>query len=376
MLALRHPRRPLAGFALLALCVYATALAIVSSPLLAKSPRVISGAVTFDLLVTVPLLYWLMVVRRTRVPAVTLLPLFLAGLAAARVVLPARYQGWLALATLVLAPAAEVAVLAFAAVRARKMIRRLRAGPRDADSFDAFRDALEETTGSHIVAYAIASEVALVWYALLSWRARPRVAEGDLAFTNDRRTGAAGLLFGLGVASTMELMVVHVLAARESGALAWVLTAASAYTLLWIVGFARALRLRPVTLGTESMRLRVGLLWDVTIPYAAIEAVDAAPRTPIDRDAPGYLHAAFAGTPQTVLTLAAPVDAIGIYGIRRKGVRRIGVYVDDPGGFRDALRARAVAAGALPSESPAPTSTDVERLDEARRAWADRWKRE
>jgi hypothetical protein len=172
----------------------------------------------------------------------------------------------------------------------------------------------------------------------------PRVAEGELAFTNDRKTGAAGLLFALGVASAMELAVVHVLVARQSAALAWGLTAASAYGMLWILGFARALRLHPVTVGPDSLRVRVGLLWDVTIPRAAIERVDAAPRGPIDRKAPGYLHAAVFAAPQTVLTLAAPVDATGIYGMRRTGVRRIGVYVDDPAGFREALRAPVDAA--------------------------------
>ncbi|HLM67494.1 MAG TPA: hypothetical protein VK358_08205, partial [Longimicrobium sp.] len=81
MLALRSPRRPLAAFALLAAAVYATALFIAASPLLAEAPRVVAGAVTFDLLITVPLLYWFLVVRRTRVPALTVVPLIVVGAA-------------------------------------------------------------------------------------------------------------------------------------------------------------------------------------------------------------------------------------------------------------------------------------------------------
>jgi hypothetical protein len=374
MLAVRHPRRPLAGFVLLAACVYATALAIAASPLLAEAPRLVSGAITFDLLVSVPLLYWFLVVRRTRVPALTVIPLIALGAAAAYQVLPDRYHGWLALAAIAVPAAAETVVLGLAVVRARRMVRLLRAAPPTSDPFDGFREALRETVGSRLVANVIASEVALVWYALFSWGARPRVGAGELAFTNDRRTGAAGLLFGLAVASMMEIPVVHVLIAQAREAAAWVLTVASGYTLLWILGFARALRLHPVTMAADAMRLRVGLVWDVTIPYAAIASVDDAPRPPVDRAEPGYLHAAFAGTPQTLLTLAAPADAHGMYGWTKR-VRRIGVYVDDPAAFRDALRARVAAArGQSGSHGVAQPAGEAapDPLSEARRTWATR----
>ncbi|HST61297.1 MAG TPA: hypothetical protein VLK84_21515 [Longimicrobium sp.] len=378
MLALRPSHRPLAGFALLAAAVYATALLAASSPLLARAPRLLSGAVTADLLVTVPLLYWFRVVRRTRVPAITIVPLIAIGAATAYLILPERYHGWLAVAALALPALAEAAVLATAVVRTRGMIRRMRAAPRAVDPFDTFRAALQATVRSRIVAHAIATEVALVWYALLSWRSKPRVGDGELAFTNDRRTGAAGLLFGLAVASLMEIPITHVLIAHENPPLAWGLSIAGGYSLLWMLGFARALRLHPVTLGADAMRVRVGLIWDVTVPYAAIGAVDDAPRQPVDRNARGYLYAAFAGTPQTLLTLDEPVDAHGIYGQRKRGVRRIGVYVDEPAAFRDALRARVAAAHGLPVETPAADGpvSDASALDEARRAWQARWHRE
>lgn len=369
MHALRHPRRPLAGFALAAACVYATTLALVSSPLLARAPRVMSAAITIDLLVTVPVLYWFLVVRRARVPAVTLLPVFIASLALARTILPEGYEGWVGLASLTVLPVVELAVLGVAGVRTRTMVRRMRATPRGADPFDAFRDALGELMGSPALAHAVASEVMLVWYALLSWRAAPRVAEGDAAFTNDRRTGATGVLSGLGIATVMEGAVVHVLAAHHDAGLAWGMTALSAYTLLWIAGFARALRLHPVTLGADAVRVRVGMIWDVTVPYSAIVRVDTAPRAPIDRRTPGYLHAAFAGTPQTMLTLKGPVDAIGIYGIRKRGIERIGVYVDDAIGFRAALRARA-GLEVEDVDPPSPASPTPGSLAAARRAWA------
>lgn len=372
MLALRHPRRPVAGFALLAACVYATALAIVSSPLLAEAPRVLSAAITIDLLLTVPLLYWFLVVRRARVPALTLLPVLLASVAAAYVILPEGHEGWLGLATFTLLPAVELAVMGIAAVRARTLVRRMRATPRGADPFDAFRDALGEMVGSRAVAHAVVSEVMLVWYALLSWRSAPRVAEGDVAFTNDRKTGAMGLMFALALATVMEGAVVHVFVASVDPTVAWVLTALSAYTLLWIAGFARALRLHPVTLGADALRVRVGMIWDVTIPCSAVAAVDAAPLAPIDRDTPRYLHAAFAGTPQTVLTLNAPVDAIGLYGWRKRGIERIGVYVDDPAGFRAALRARAGLAVDEADPQPSDDGPAPGSLSAARRAWAAR----
>lgn len=343
MLARRHPHRPLAGFALLTVCIYTTALAIVFSPVLARAPGLMSGAITFDLLVAVPLLYWFLLVRTGLAARITLLPVFVMSVAAAHAVLPPDQQGWLSAVALLAIPA-EAALVGIAAWKARAVVRRMRGRPHSADALDAFRDALDEVLGSPFAARVIASESGLAWYAFFSWRARPRVAQGEIAFSNDRRTGAAGLLFGLAVATVVEMAVVHVLLAPHSTIAAWIVTIISAYTLLWLLGFARALRLNPVTIGAEHVRIRVGALWDVTLPYAAIEAVEDAPRTPVERRESGYLNAAFVGTPQTILTLAEPVDVHGIYGIRRRGVRRIGVYVDEPARFRDELRARIAAA--------------------------------
>ena len=60
---------------------------------------------------------------------------------------------------------------------------------------------------------------------------------------------------------------------------------------------------------------------------ASVTEVRAAPAS---RRAKGYLHAAVFAAPRLMIELNAPVDAEGLYGIRSRGITRIGLLVDEP----------------------------------------------
>src|SRR3954469_7798262 len=70
---------PLAGFGLITLGVYATALTVVASPLFARAPRLGAAGISFDLLVTVPLAFWFLVVRPRGMRWFTVIPFVIAS---------------------------------------------------------------------------------------------------------------------------------------------------------------------------------------------------------------------------------------------------------------------------------------------------------
>lgn len=137
------------------------------------------------------------------------------------------------------------------------------------------------------------------------------------------------------MAAALELVGVHVLLRSWSKTAALVHAALSVYGIVWLVGDYRAMRHRPHELRDSSLRVRYGLRWDLDVAWAHVSAVRRTRRLPLGDD---VLNTVPVGSPQYVVELCAPADATGPYGIVR-GVRQIGLVVDEPERFEERLRA-------------------------------------
>lgn len=331
---------PIAGFGLTALGVYATLFVLASSQLFERAPELGSFGITFDLLVTVPAAFWLMVARPRKLPWLALVPCVILSGWAGVLVLPPEHRQFLHAARYLIAPA-ELWLVGYGAVRAWRMLRGGAHPSRDVP--DAIRAALGEIVRYPAVAEAVAAEVALFWYALLSWGARPRVAPGEAAFTQHRKSGIGGIVGALAFACVIEAVGVHLLVAEWNGTVAWALTGLSAYSVVWLVGLGRSVVLRPTLVGRDALRVRIGALYEAVVPFEAIESVTQLRGAPASRRAPGYLHAALFAAPRLMIELKEPVEARGLYGNRKRGITRIGLLVDEPAELAALLHERMAA---------------------------------
>jgi hypothetical protein len=294
---------------------------------LAPRPAVQIGA-ALDVAVTVPVLYFLLVVRAGLQPLVSLLPLCLFGLLRATWLVPR-----IAAARPPVAAAAELAVIALIVVRLRRGFH----------AAGAARDALEriETAASAIVpwrpaAAVLAGEMAVFYYAFGAWWQRPHAPEGSRAFSIHQQSGVAALFGALAGAGLIEAGLVHLVVMRWSVVAAWVLSALSLYGTVWLIAAARSFPLRPVLLEPGELLARGGMIWTVRIPLAAIRAIESGVAR-YDLKLPAASH------PNLVLRLAQPVTAHGMYGMTRQ-VASLALAIDDPAGFHRALRAAGLPA--------------------------------
>jgi hypothetical protein len=289
----------------------------------------VSTAVTIDILLVIPLLYYFLVVRSARAPVITLLPVFRLCMAAAGSVLPADERGLYEM----LAPAARLAELGMATFVAYRLHLGVRAF-RSADIRDvlqrltlAVRSALPNTVPSiDRAAGAIAFEAALVWYAHRGWRMRPDVPARALAFPGHRKSGYTGFIIGLVMIIGIEMLAVHILVAPWSVVAAWVLTGLTAYSLVWIVGDFHAVRLRPSWVDDDRVCLRLGVRWAVTIPKSQIAGVR---RLGNNEPITGALRLALPNAPRVLIELKTPAIATGAYGMQRE-ITSIEVGTDRP----------------------------------------------
>jgi hypothetical protein len=320
---------PVLAFALLAAWVYVTALTLERMRPALQHPGLVSSGLMLDLLIGVPLAYYLLAVRRAGWPARTLIPVVLLSLTGAALVLPDQREMLKRFSEAVSIPA-EIGLIGWITVRTVRSFRKAGVGAGD-DVLERLRIAAREILPVRRAAEAIASEMAIFYYALFAWR-RPRAPLAARVFTYHRTSGYGAIVFALLIITIGEGLPVHLLVTRWSAKAAWVLTVLTAYSVLWILADYRATRLRPVLLDEETLCVRTGLRWTIRIPRSHIVAIHKkAPQKSEPR-----VRTALPITTPLWIELAEPVTAHGPYGITRRA-RWISVSVDEAKAFQEAL---------------------------------------
>lgn len=332
--------KPWQTFLALAVALLALEGWVATRPDFAAQPEVLGLAVTADITLGIPLLFYLLVVRRHHVTPLALAPVFVLCLLAANALIPPAGQGALRLVEVVL-PLVELMILAAAAFKVRGIVRayrRLR--PQAVYGQDALDAALRQELGDAWVIPLLTTELTLVTLAVAGWfmsfRPRPSV---EAAFSTQRRSGYGLILGFILFILALETFGLHLVVSRWSTTAAWVLTFASLYTLIWLVGDFHAVRLQPIVLTAEALHVRCGLRWRATLPWAIIELARKA--TTQDKHRQDTLNAAVMGEPRLLLVCREPVVAVGLLG-RRRHVRQIGLTIDDEKAFLESLRQHGV----------------------------------
>lgn len=291
---------------------------------------VFAWGLTFDLTISLPFLYWFFVVRRGKAQMLSVAPVFIAGTAAASFIIPAAQQTFLSQLKLFVLPLAELSLITALVMRVRKLRR---SQSTSEDAYERILAAVRTLVGDTRVAEIVASEVAMVYYALFTWRKQPAAVPGR-AFTVHERSGWGTILVCIYVLIVAEGLGMHLLISRWSTLGAWAWTVLDLWAMLWLLGDYRGLVLRRSFLTDDALHIRFGLRWNVTIPLASIASIEEFSG---ERRA-GVLRVSVLEDPRVLITLEEPVVAKGLAGIR-KTIHAIALLPDDDETI-DALRAQ------------------------------------
>jgi hypothetical protein len=333
-------------FSSLLALVLCTEYLIIQRPDFIARPT-LSAAVTFDLLVWPPVLFYALIVRRYRLPITSVGAVFAAMLVLGSYLIPVGQQQYLRGAKHIL-PVLEAATLLLLLLN----IRRLRL------AYLAARPGTPDITANFSVAFAavfdrpleaLVFEVSLWYHAFLSWKSSPRHLAGQQAFSGHEQSGFVALLLTFAGLSVVETVAAHFLLLRWNHSVALVALFLNVYTLVGFIGHLRAVLLCPPVLLTASgeLLLRAGLVWRLAVPVGSLTAVrvisDVPPATA------GLLNLAkpLLAPPNLLLTFAEPVAVIGPYGLRRQA-QQVAVYVDAPASCYATLMAAPNASGKNP----------------------------
>ncbi len=327
--------RPALVFCSLLVLILGIEYLIIQHPDFAVRPA-LPAAVTFDLLIWPPVLFYACIVRSYQLPVSSVVVVFAAMLALGQQLLPAGQQEYLRQAKYVL-PLFEVAAGGFLVLK----MRRLRHAYLQARA--AAPDVMANLAAACATVFkrpvdALVFEAALWYYALLSWRTVPRCIIGQQTFSGHRESGFVALLLTFAALSVVEAAAVHLLLLRWSSELALAALLLNVYTLVAFMGHLRAVQLEPVVQFTVSgeLLLRAGLVWRLSAPGALLIAVTRITDVPVANAKLLDLAKPLLTPPNLLLTFAEPVTVIGPYGWRRT-VCEVAVYVDDPATCHAAL---------------------------------------
>ena len=325
-------------FVALALGVYAVAFYVRSILSTIDSPEVLAGALAVDLTVFVPIAYYFLVVRRFGLPAISVAGVFVLSLIAATQIIPSEYQRVLTPLEII-AGVGEVTILSFIvwkAVRGARLFRATAAVQDHEDAFDAIRSAAHQTIGSKRVADVFAYEIAIMYYGLASWH--QQMAAGTGRYTSYKRNDYGSTLVGIGVLLVVELIGIHVLVQHYwSVTGAWILSAISAYAGIWLLSEWHAHRLRPTMITGDSLVLRAGVRWEMSIPLQRIQSFRRV--SAIEDQPKGTLNLVALGDPLFEVTTDVPINAHGVYGMS-KSTDCVWFTIDDADDFQKVLSSR------------------------------------
>ncbi len=328
-------RQPAIGLtAAVVLSIYTAVYFVSHSPRSLAHPDLVGAASLFDLTVTISVAFYLLLVRRGYASPFTLIALAACSLRASAYLMPtvgsqSIWLRWLGLPL-------ELLVIA-------KVATKLRSKPDGEDTLTRIRSAVAAAIPYRTVAAAVATEVAVVYYALFSWRSKPEERRDAVAFSYAEASGYStfGLLLVLGI--LCEALPLHFVLLRFSHAAAWVWTAFDGYALLWALAILRSTKLRSILVSDESLHVRIGIFSEANIPLSDIAGcVQISPGAALPKSST-YWKTTVLGEPQHLIELHRPVTVVALWRQPRQ-VTHVGVAVDDGPRFAALVRGKAAAA--------------------------------
>ncbi|MEO7313107.1 MAG: hypothetical protein ABIX01_22170 [Chitinophagaceae bacterium] len=301
-----------------------------------------SLAVTIDLLVVVPLLWYFFMVRKARLPLVSVIPPLLICFIIASALLPAANHRWLGYFEKVIA-VAELGVLFYGVVKIRQIVRAYKQSALvRTDFIFNLTKSLETILGKSILTRVIVSEISVVRYGLMGWRSRREVNPGQTFFTTHKSSGYAAIFVAILMILVTETAAMHFLIRLWSPIAAIITTVSSIYLVFFLLADFVAIVKRPVCISGEQLILRVGLRCNTEIQLTNIKHVVAVKN--YKNAAKDFCNARLIGcSPNILIELYEPVIVKGLYG-KEKVALSIAINIDAPQLFINSVQSACPSA--------------------------------
>ena len=323
----------LPAFLIPAAIVLVCVLITLSSAMLHDPEGWLARGITFDLVITAPLVYFLLI-RKRSISKLTVVPWIIGGILLAKALLPTQNNEPALWASQYLLPLIELVVLSIVGYRIYLLSASFKKQGKQLDFLTAIQQSTAEVFGKGLAANLLAWEIAVFYYAFFKWR-KPLLGAGQ--FTYHRKSTIKPVLVLLLFLVVVETFVLHLLISIWSPIAAWIVTGLSIYSFFWILAQIKAMGYRPLVVEDGRLQLRHGMVFQCDIPLSDIKAVHCNNV----KDRSGKVLSLLPNMEglNLQIELKEPIKVTGLYG-RGTQEQALKLRVDEPEKLQELLEGR------------------------------------
>ncbi|MEN2767433.1 beta-carotene 15,15'-monooxygenase [Ornithinibacillus xuwenensis] len=203
----------------------------------------------------------------------------------------------------------------------------------------AFSKAVERTVKDTSIIRMISSELLMLYYALASWRTKPK--SDEKSFTIHKNSSFIALQVMLIHAVIIEMIGLHWWFHKMSPSISLILLLMNIYTVLYFVAEIQAVRLNPLKISKNNMFISFGLKKRMNIQLDNIDSI-VIERSELEKERTRETIEFIAKDleevlPTVILTLKRPTAATLYMGIK-KHYRKVAIRVDEERRFLEFLQ--------------------------------------
>lgn len=305
---------------------------LMKSQFLTGNETLIAG-ITADLLLTVPLVYFLLI-RKTEIPKTTVIPIMLIGLLIGSYFLTDEHQYYLRLFKTWVLPILEILALSFVIYKVRKAIKHYKSNKTKAfDFFTTLKNTCDDILPKGVV-MPVVTEIAVFYYGFIYWKRRELKAN---EFSYHKDSGTIALLIAIIFIVAIETVVFHMLLSKWSDTAAWILTFLSIYSGIQILGFLKSMFKRPISIENDRLYLRYGMMTETVIDIKDINSIEISSKDiELDEETRKLSFLGEMESHNIIIRLKKENELTGLYGIKRK-YRNLALFVDDKTEFENRI---------------------------------------
>ncbi|WP_282135049.1 hypothetical protein [Seonamhaeicola maritimus] len=318
------------GIPLMIVCLI---VLIANSSIFQNNANAIAIGITFDLVLTVPLVYFLLI-RKTNIPVTTVVPFLILGIVVCSIILPPENQYYLNLFKTWALPVIELSIVSYIVYSIRKAVKQFKLNKDQ--SFDFFTTL--KTTCSEILPKGLVmpfvTEIAVFYYGFIYWKKRT-LRENE--FSYHKKSGTITLLIAIIFIVGIETVTVHVLLSKWSIIAAWIFTFLSIYSGIQIFGFLKSMLKRPISVEGNKVYLRYGIMSETTINIEDIVSVEITSKD-FEKSKENRKLSILGELESNnmVIRLKNENTLTGLYGVKRT-YKNLAIYVDDKLEFKNRI---------------------------------------
>ena len=306
--------------------IIASLILLIKSNYFSENPQLLSDAITVDLLLIVPLIYFL-IIRRRGIPKITVLTVFILGIVLLTYFLPKENQLFLNNVKTYVLPFLELGIFGVVIYKVVQLSRAYKKQKKKQDFHSTLLKAAAQVLPKKM-SRVLAAEVSMMYYGFIKWKSA-KLSENE--FSYHKKNALISILAGFTIIIIAETIGLHAWLVKWNPIVGWIISFLSAYTALQFFALLKSIPMRPIVIDHENnmLHLKYGYFTEQTINFDSIAKVKSHTKD-LPEDKSITIFSPLGGIREHNLVIYFKKELVfsGIYGIKRKA-KALAIFVDD-----------------------------------------------